>query len=109
MLNLLFNVLILIAAILAEVVGDASIRVGIRSRILWRFGLGALLVVCYGTLMNFPSWSFGRTFGVYITLLFIVSQVVAVVMLKEHVPLPTIVGGAFIVCGGLVILLWRPT
>ena len=52
------------------------------------------MLITYGTLVSFPTWSFSRTMGVYIAIFFCVSQVVAVVMLKEQIRLPAIVGGA---------------
>ena len=38
---------------------------------------------------------------------FILFFIVAVVFFRERVPLPTIVGGALIVAGGLLISVWR--
>jgi small multidrug resistance family-3 protein len=70
--------------------------------------MGAILVICYGMTISLPNWSFSRTMGVYIALFFMISQIVARLMLRESIRPPTIVGGLLIVCGGLVILLWRP-
>jgi drug/metabolite transporter superfamily protein YnfA len=102
------NLVLLLGAIILEVCGDASIRIGLRGgKPIW-FLAGAVLVICYGSVISFPNWSFSRTMGVYIAMFFLVSQVVSRVMLHESVRLPTIVGGVLIVSGGLVILLWRP-
>ena len=103
------NLLFLILAITMEICGDASIRIGLRGHKPLSFVVGAVLVICYGITVNFPTWSFGRTMGVYIAVFFIISQTIARLMLHEHIRLPTIVGGIFIVSGGLIILCWRPT
>lgn len=105
---MLLNILFLILAITAETTGDASIRLGVRGGKLLIFLAGAGLVICYGTLMSFPSWNFSRTMGVYIALFFIISQIVAVVIMRERISVPVMVGGLLIVAGGLVILLWEP-
>ncbi len=101
------NLLILVAAIVLELCGDASVRVALRSGRWWLFVLGAGLLISYGTLVSFPTWTFSRTMGVYIAIFFCVSQAVAVVLLKEQIQLPAMVGGGFIVAGGLIILLWN--
>jgi drug/metabolite transporter (DMT)-like permease len=46
--------------------------------------------------------------GVYIALFFLVAQVVSVVIFKEKIALPTFVGGALIITGGLLMTLWKP-
>jgi small multidrug resistance family-3 protein len=105
----MLNLLLLTIAISFEVCGDAAIRIGLRGGKPAAFLCGAILVICYGTVISFPKWSFSRTMGVYIALFFIISQVISRVMLREHVKLPTIVGGVLIISGGLIILLWKPT
>jgi len=101
------NLLFILIAIIIEVCGDACIRIGLRGHRLGAFLIGAALVIGYGMVISLPKWSFSRTMGIYIAVFFIVSQIVARVMLHEHVRPPTIVGGMLIVAGGLVILLWR--
>jgi drug/metabolite transporter superfamily protein YnfA len=103
----MYNLLLLLTAIILEICGDASIRVALRSAKPPLFLVGTVLLVCYGTLVSFPNWTFSRTMGVYIAIFFVVSQVVAVLLLKEQIKLPAIVGGIFIVSGGLVILFWK--
>ena len=105
---LMMNLILLLMAIVLEVCGDASIRVGLRGGRPVLFLVGAALVICYGTMISFPNWSFGRTMGVYIAMFFIVSQIVARFTLGESVTVPILVGGSLIISGGLVILLWRP-
>src|SRR5579862_7105304 len=102
----MYNLSLLLLAIVLEICGDASIRIGLRGRAPLFF-FGTVLLVCYGTLVSFPNWTFSRTMGVYIAIFFIVSQVVAALVLREEIKLPAIVGGVLIVSGGLVILLWQ--
>lgn len=104
MLNLLF----LLIAIILETNGDAAVRVGLRLGRPTYFIGGALLVIAYSIMISLPNWSFGRTMGVYIAMFFIISQIVARVMMHETLRLPTVVGGVLIVSGGLVILFWKP-
>jgi len=103
----MLNLFLLLMTVILEVCGDASIRIGLRGGKPASFLMGALLVICYGITISLPKWNFSRTMGVYIAIFFIVSQIVAMVMLREHLRLPVIVGGLLIVSGGLVILLWR--
>ena len=102
------NLLLLLIAIILEIVGDASVRIGLRNGKPIFSIVGAALLVCYGITISFPNWTFSRTMGVYIALFFVVAQGVAMVMMKETIAVPTLLGGALIVTGGLVILLWRP-
>ncbi len=102
------NLLLLLLAIVFEICGDASIRIGLRGSKLAPFLGGVVLVILYGTLISFPSWDFSRTMGIYIAMFFIVSQIVARFVLHERLLPPTMVGGLFIVCGGVIILVWKP-
>ena len=102
-----YNLLLLLLAIVLEICGDASIRVALRGGRVPLFLFGTVLLVCYGTLVSFPNWTFSRTMGVYIAIFFIVSQIVAALVLREHIRLPAILGGILIVSGGMVILLWK--
>ena len=102
-----YNLLLLLLAIILEICGDASIRIALRGGKTPLFLFGTVLLVCYGTLVSFPNWTFSRTMGVYIAILFIVSQTVGAIILREHVRLPAIVGGILIVSGGIVILVWK--
>jgi small multidrug resistance family-3 protein len=100
------NLFFLVLAITLEACGDASIRIGLRGHKPLSFVIGAVLVIGYGMIVGFPTWSFSRTMGVYIALFFIISQIVARVVLHERMERPTFVGGILIVSGGLVILFW---
>jgi drug/metabolite transporter superfamily protein YnfA len=103
-------VLLFLAACL-EAGGDALIRFGLHGhRIVARVGLflaGAAVLFTYGLVVNAPPWDFGRLLGVYVTLFFVVAQVVNFAIFGVKPELPVLVGGALVVAGGLVITLWR--
>jgi hypothetical protein len=61
----------------------------------------------YGVSVNSPPWDFGKLLGVYVTLFFVVAQVINLVFFGIRPDLPVFVGGALIVAGGVVITLWR--
>jgi small multidrug resistance family-3 protein len=101
-------VLLVIAAVL-EVGGDAAIRHGIlRTSTPWLLA-GALALVSYGFVVNTNRLiDFGRLMGLYITVFFVVSQVIDVAAFGGRPSASLLVGGAFIVIGGLVIQLGAP-
>ena len=95
-------------AALLEAGGDAGVRLGLRGR-AWGFVVGPLALVAYGFLVNAPRWEFSRLMGVYIAVFFLVSQLLAIVVFRERLPVPTLVGGALIVAGGLLLTFWHQT
>lgn len=97
---------LLTAAALLEVGGDAGMRAGLQGKAAG-FALGTLSLVGYGLVVNLPKWEFGRLMGVYIALFFVVSQIMAGVVFHERLKPPVLVGGAFIVVGGLILTLWQ--
>ncbi|RFB81623.1 hypothetical protein [Methylovirgula sp. 4M-Z18] len=103
--------LLLIAACL-EAGGDALVRLGLHSHQgAARIGLflaGAAVLFLYGLCVNAPPWDFGRLLGVYVTLFFVVAQVLNFAMFGVKPDLSILVGGALIFTGGLVMTLWRP-
>jgi len=103
---MLFLVVVLIAAAVLEVGGDAAIRYGlVRSAWQW-IALGASALVAYGLVVNTSrSIDFGRLLGVYIAVFFVVSQVFSVTWFGERPTAGILIGGALIVAGGAVIQL----
>jgi multidrug transporter EmrE-like cation transporter len=95
-----------LAAVL-EVGGDALVRWGLKGGRWYGLALGAAVLFGYGLSVNLPKWDFGRLMGVYIAAFFVVAQAVAVVFFHERLQLPTIVGGALIIAGGILITVWR--
>jgi len=110
MAKLTYLLILLVAAVL-EAGGDALVRHGINSgnwpmRGLF-FVLGALVLFAYGLTVNAPAWDFGRLLGVYVTLFFVVAQVINLVVFHMKPGLPILVGGTLIVAGGLVMTFWQ--
>jgi drug/metabolite transporter superfamily protein YnfA len=103
--------ILLLASAVLEAGGDALVRRGLHAPSAGVRGvylaLGALVLFAYGVTVNTPSWDFGRLLGVYVTLFFIVAQVINWASFGVRPTVPILVGGALIVAGGLTITLWR--
>jgi drug/metabolite transporter superfamily protein YnfA len=97
--------LILIAAAVLEVGGDAVIRLGLRGGSPAVIVAGCLALGCYGLVVNLVKWDFSRLLGVYVAVFAAVSVLTGRFLFKEDVPVSTWLGLAFIVGGGLVIQL----
>jgi hypothetical protein len=98
-------------AALLEVSGDACFQSGLyqatgAARGLW-FLTGAVVLAAYGLFVNLPQWDFGRLLGFYVVLFFVIAQIVAKVRFHQSPTTPILVGGAFIVAGGLVMVFWK--
>jgi len=102
--------LLMIAAGL-EAGGDALVRLGLHSTSLGTrvilMAAGAAVLFGYGVSVNLPPWDFGKLLGVYVTLFFLVAQIVNFAVFGVRPDLPVLVGGALIMAGGLVITFWR--
>jgi len=96
---------ILIIASAFEVGGDALIRKWLHGAVYFLL-LGALLLTAYGTLINLAPMNFNRMMGVYIVLFFVASQLAGYWFFQEKMTLPLLVGGGFIVAGGMIIQFW---
>jgi hypothetical protein len=115
MLKLLQNLnplILLIIATTMEVCGDAVVRMAIYDHSgpvrIALFIAGAALLFGYGSFLNLGPIEFGKVVGLYIATLFVVWQIVNVIAFKTAPTLPIFVGGALIVCGGLIITYWKP-
>ncbi len=110
-MKLAFTYLLLLLAAMLEAGGDALVRVGLHSTALGNrtafFAAGALVLFAYGCAVNAPPWDFGRLLGVYVTLFFLIAQILNLVVFGVRPQLPIYVGGALIMTGGLIITLWR--
>ena len=104
-----YGILLLAAAL--EAGGDALVRLGLHSATpsnrIGFFAAGAVVLFLYGLTVNAPNWDFGRLLGVYVTLFFVVAQVINLVVFHVKPGAPILAGGALIVAGGLVMTLWR--
>jgi len=104
--------LVLLLAALLEAGGDALIRTGLEAGTLGRklalFAAGAVALFAYGYAVNAPRWDFGRLLGIYVVFFFVVAQAVSWLAFGQKPSVPILVGGAFIVAGGLIISFWHP-
>ena len=98
------TVAILVLAALLEVGGDALIRIGLRGT-GYSIVAGALTLFAYGVVVNLSGVDFNRLMGIYIAVFFVVSQAISVILFKQIPDDRIILGGGFIVAGGLLILL----
>src|ERR1019366_301307 len=90
---------------LSELRSDAQ-GTGCRSKVKW-FVAGAIVLFSYGYTVNTPKWDFGRLLGVYVTLFFLVAQLIGWIFFHESPSRAVIAGGALILAGGTVITYWR--
>jgi hypothetical protein len=102
---------VLSLAAFLEVSGDACFQSGIyqatgATRGLW-FLAGAAVLASYGFFVNLPQWDFGKLLGVYVVLFFVIAQIVAKLRFHQSPSTPILVGGGFIVAGGLVMSFWK--
>ena len=101
---------VLLATIL-EASGDAIVRIALHHPSLpVRIGLflgGFILLGLYGTSLNLAPVEFATVTGMYIATLFVVFQIANVAFFHIPPTLPVLVGGGFIVTGGLIVALWR--
>ena len=101
------SIAFLLLATTIEVSGDAIVRIGIyRHAGITRFGLfliGASFLFGYGYCLNRAPVEFGTVVGLYIATLFFVWQVINFAVFRTLPTLPTLVGGAFIIAGGLIV------
>ena len=91
-------------AALLEVGGDALIRIGLRGP-GYSIIAGALTLFAYGVLVNLSGVDFNRLMGIYIAVFFVVSQVISFILFKQIPDDRIMIGGGFIIAGGLLILL----
>ena len=101
------SITLLLVAALLETGGDAVIRTGLRApnsfvrTIL--FVVGAVILFTYGYAVNASSWNFGRLLGIYIVFFFLVAQALSWAVFHQQPSRGILLGGAFIVVGGIII------
>jgi small multidrug resistance family-3 protein len=103
--QIVYLVLFLAAAL--EAGGDALLRQGLHApSVTARIGFfvaGAAVLFAYGLTVNAPPWDFGKLLGVYVSLFFVVAQMVNFIVFDARPDAATLVGGALIVSGGLIV------
>lgn len=101
---------VLLGAAILEAGGDAIVRRGLHAGSPGlRLGLilaGGMVLTGYGVTVNLPPWDFGRLLGIYVTLFFLVAQVINAAAFGVAPSLPILVGGAMVIAGGLVMTFW---
>jgi hypothetical protein len=95
---------VLVLASVLEVGGDALVRIGLHSY-GYSLAAGAFVLFAYGVVVNQSGVDFNRLMGIYIAVFFVVSQVISLILFKQVPDDRLLLGGGFIVTGGLVILL----
>ncbi len=103
--------LFVFAATVLEASGDAIVRIALHhqsfSARIGLFLLGYILLALYGTSLNLAPIEFAAVTGMYVATLFVVFQIVNYLFFGV-LPTPAVlVGGGFIVVGGLTVALWR--
>lgn len=103
--------LVLFLAAVLEAGGDALVRTGLEAGTAGRkialFAAGAVVLLAYGCAVNAPRWDFGRLLGIYVVFFFVVAQAISWLAFGQKPSVPILVGGAFIITGGLIIPLWH--
>ncbi len=94
----------MVAASLLEVGGDALVRIGLGGATCL-VAAGGLTLLAYGVLVNQSGLDFNRLMGVYIAVFFVVSQGISFILFKQIPDDRIVLGGGFIIAGGLLILL----
>jgi hypothetical protein len=106
------TVVLLLAATILEVSGDAVVRTAMYHHVGFvRLGLflaGAALLFGYGTFLNLAPLEFGQVVGLYLATLFIVWQVINFVAFRALPTLPIVLGGSLVIAGGAIITFWKP-
>jgi small multidrug resistance family-3 protein len=97
---------VLLLAAVFEAGGDALVRYGIHASTTWTrlsFWLaGGLVLFVYGYTVNAPPWDFGRLLGIYVVFFFVVAQAISWLVFHQAPTRLTLVGGAFVVAGGVI-------
>ena len=105
-------VVLLLAATILEVSGDAIVRTAIYNHVgLARLGLflaGGALLFGYGTFLNLAPLEFGQVVGLYLATLFVVWQVINFLAFRAVPTLPIVLGGTLVIIGGAIITFWKP-
>ena len=101
------SLLVLLLAAVLEAGGDALVRSAMQASTvtvrLTLLALGAIVLCAYGYAVNRPPWDFGRLIGVYVVFFFLMAQAIAWLAFNQRPTGPMVVGGAFVVVGGVII------
>jgi hypothetical protein len=102
------TIVVLFLAALLEAGGDALIRAGLHKPLFWQkaslFAVAAVVLFAYGWTVNSPHWDFGKLLGLYVVFFFLTAQAISWLAFKQIPSLAVLVGGLFIVTGGVIIV-----
>jgi hypothetical protein len=100
-------ILMLFFAAVLEAGGDAILRAGLHKNLVWQrtllFALAGVVLFAYGWTVNSPPWDFGKLLGLYVVFFFVTAQIISWLIFKQAPSLAVVVGGLFIVVGGVII------
>jgi small multidrug resistance family-3 protein len=104
------SLFVLLLAAILEAGGDALVRSSMHaSTMSTRFAFlvfGAIVLCAYGYAVNRPPWDFGRLIGVYVVFFFLVAQGISWLAFNQRPTGPIVVGGAFVVTGGVIMAMF---
>lgn len=78
-------------------------RKGLKNHSLILLVMGGGILSVYGITVNLPKWDFGRLLGVYISIFFVVSQLIAYFVFHEKINASVWLGGSLIILGGIAL------
>ena len=95
--------LVLLAAAVLEVGGDAIVRVGLHGHRGLLIALGFVVLGSYGIVVNLLPLDFARLLGAYVGFFAVVSVVFGRLVFRKHILSSTWAGLALILAGSFVI------
>ena len=101
------TIAVLFLATLLAAGADALIRAGLHKTLPWQkaslFAVAALVPFACGCTVNSPPWDFGKLLGLYVVFFFLTAQAISWLAFKQIPSLAVLVGGLFILAGGIII------
>ena len=89
-----------------EALGDSFFQLGLHRapglNRVFPFIAGSIALITYGTVVNLAPWNFGKLLGIYVVVFFLAVQVISWLRFNEVPSFRTILGGIFIVVGGVI-------
>jgi small multidrug resistance family-3 protein len=99
------QLVVMAAAALLEVLGDALIRKGLRGAGLGLVALGFIVLGSYGVVVNRIALDFSKLLGAYVGVFAIVSVLFGRIVFQERIPTSTWLGLGVVLAGSLIIQL----
>jgi drug/metabolite transporter (DMT)-like permease len=101
-----------VAATIFEAVGDAVMRVALRSPYalpgrIALFALASVLLTLYGLFLNLAPVEFATVTGIYLASLFVAFQIVNYLFFRHIPSAGVLLGGSFIIAGAAIIYFWK--